>query len=116
MLPFGPVLEIVSINYVDQAGIVQTADKADVLLAGDELAPRSALFPWDGGSTEREAGRIQYRAGYEQVPAPIKAAILMMVGDLYRVRTTASDMNVTATAIPMSTTVNALLQPYRVYR
>ena len=116
MLPFGPVLEITSIQYLNAAGVEQTADKADIVLAGSEVSPRGGLYPWDGGSIEREAGRIQYRAGYDEVPAPIKAAILMMVGDLYRFRTTASDMNVTATAIPMSTTVNALLQPYRVYR
>ena len=38
-----------------------------------------------------------------------------MVGDMYRFTETASDMNIAPTSIPMSTTVENLLSPYRVY-
>ena len=107
LLPFGPVLEITSIKYLDAAGSEQTADNTDIVLAGDEVSPRNGLYPWEGGSIEREAGRIQYRAGYDDVPAPIKVAILMMVSELYNNRE--SDVKVVGLSA-------SLLQPYRVHR
>lgn len=115
-LPYPPILEMLSVKYLDAAGVEQEADLADFELFGDELAPQGSEWVWLGGSLRREAARIRYRAGYEEVPAPIRAAILMIVGDLHRFRSSASDMNITPTAIPMSATVNDLLQPYRVYR
>lgn len=115
-LPYPPAIALTNVRYLDVAGIERMADLADFDLSGDRIFPKGASWPWEGGSLKTEAGRIRYRAGYEIVPAPIKAAILLMVGDLYRFRTTASDMGITPTAIPMSVTVNGLLQPYRVYR
>lgn len=115
VLPYGPVSELVTVKYLDAAGVEQTADNADFELLGNELVSAGAVWPWAGASSRREAGRVTYLTGYEEVPAPIKAAILMMVADLHRFRTTASDMNITATAIPMAATAEALLQPYRVY-
>lgn len=107
-LPFPPALELVSVKYLNFSGDEITADNADFELFGDELAPEGAEWTWSGGSTRREAGRVQYRAGYEEVPAPIKAAILMMVADMFRNRTPVS--------LAASTMVSELLQPYRVYR
>jgi hypothetical protein len=57
---------------------------------------------------------ISSRAGYEVLPKPIRAAVLLMVGDLYRFRETVS-VGVSSTAVPMSTTVESLLSPYRVF-
>lgn len=112
-LPYGPVIDLVSVKYLDFNGTEQTANTADFLLLGDEVAPANSVYPWDGGSTQREAGRIQYHAGHEEVPAPIKAAILLMVGDLYRNRDTVAAG--TVSKIPMSTAPAALLRPYRVF-
>ena len=65
--------------------------------------------PADDGATI-----VRYRAGYADgaVPAPIRHAILLMVGHLYENRmavTVATGM----TALPMG--VDALLSPYRVW-
>lgn len=114
-LPYGPVVDLLSVAYLDSNGIEQTADLDDFHLFGDEVEPKASVFPWDGGSLQREAGRIRYQAGYGVVPFPIKSAILLMVGDMHRFRGTASDMNVSPSAIPMSVTVNSLLAPFRVF-
>lgn len=127
-LPYPPAVDIVSVEYVDGNGEAAILDDEDYELSGPLLRPAwPKSWPtaqWRG--CEGEAVRIQYRAGYAvnpdaetivpNIPAPIKAAILLMVGDLYRFRTSASDMNITATSIPMSLNVEALLNPYRVYR
>lgn len=47
------------------------------------------------------------------MPAPIRAAILLMVGDLYRNRDTTAVG--TISKIDMSTTVENLLAPFRVF-
>lgn len=127
-LPYPPAVDIVSIEYVDSDGDAAILDDEDYELSGPLLRPAwPNSWPaaqWRG--CDGDAVRIQYRAGYAvnpdaetivpNIPAPIKAAILLMVGDLYRFRTSASDMNITATSIPMSLNVEALLNPYRVYR
>lgn len=113
-LPFGPVVELVGVRYLDYNGIEQDADLADFELAGDILRPAGSSFPWEGGSLRDEAGIVQYRAGYEETPAPIRAAILMMVGDLYAYRETATTGS-GAAAIPLSAGPTRLLSLYRVF-
>lgn len=112
-LPFPPVLELVSISYLDNEGTEQMADLADLDLLGRNLVAAGSSWPWDGGSRRRESLRIRYRAGYETLPPAIRAAILLMVGDLYRNRDSVAFT--VATAIPMSTTVESLLAPFRIY-
>ncbi|MBW6531922.1 head-tail connector protein [Sphingomonas sp. RRHST34] len=122
-LPFPPVIELVSVSYLDRDGIEQMADLADVEQLGANIIATGAAWPWVGGSTRREAVRIRYRAGYapdtsgaepkSTLPAAIRAAILLMTGDLYRNRDTVA-IN-TVTQVPMSTAVANLLRPFRVY-
>lgn len=117
-LPCPPVISVSSILYVGSDGSLVTMESEEYELRGRAVHP---AWPnaWPGAAWRGDAGeavRIRYQAGYEQAPEPIRHAILMMVADMYRFRGTASDMNMTPTAIPVSTTVEALLQPYRVYR
>jgi uncharacterized phiE125 gp8 family phage protein len=122
-LPYGPVIDLISVKYLDALDVERTADLGDVELFGTDVEP-TGEWPWIGGSVRREAGRIRYRAGYAKtplsnplehsVPAPIIAAILLMTGDLYANRETA--IAGSASAIPMSTTVENLLSPYQVWR
>lgn len=126
-LPFPPAVDIVSIEYVDANGDLTVLDEDQVELRGNLLRPAwPASWPTAAWRDGDETVRIRYRAGYavnpdadpvvSNIPAPIKAAILLMLGDLHRFRGTASDMNITGAAIPMSVTVESLLQPFRVYR
>jgi len=126
-LPYPPVVDIVSVHYLDGAGLPVLVDPDAYELFGAELGNAwGKSWPTPGAYRgHAETVRIQYRAGYAvdaeadpvvpNVPEPIKQAILLMVGDMYRFTETASDMNVTPTSIPMSTTVERLLSPYRVY-
>lgn len=114
-LPFPPVIEPVSISYLDAGGVEQMADLDDVELLGADLTATGAAWPWVGGSGRREAVRIRYRAGYAEVPPAIRAAILLMVGDLHRNRQE-SIIGTISSIVSMSTTVENLLSPFRVYR
>ncbi|WP_420141759.1 head-tail connector protein [Sphingomonas sp.] len=112
-LPYPPLIEVLEVEYIDANGVATLVPGTDYSLAGVSLAPGYGLS-WPTPRWQREAFRVRYRAGYTEVPAPIKAAILLMVGDLYQNRET-SVPTANATAVPMSTTVDALLIPYRVY-
>lgn len=112
-LPYPPVLELVEVRYLDRNRVERAAELADFEVYGDELSPVSSMWPWEGGSLRTDAGRIRYRAGYETLPAPIRVAILLMVGDLYRNRETTAAVSMTK--VPMAPTVEALLNPFRVY-
>ncbi|WIW88966.1 head-tail connector protein [Sphingobium sp. V4] len=124
--PVLPAVDVVSVEYVDGNGETAILEAEDFELSGSLLRPTwPRSWPsaqWHG--CDGEPVRIRYRAGYavnpdadpvvSNIPAPIRAAILLMVGDLYRNRATVAVSN--TYAVPMSTTVAALLQPYRVYR
>jgi uncharacterized phiE125 gp8 family phage protein len=112
-LPYRPVIDLVSVTYIDAAGAEQAVAADDYDLYGVQVAPAwSKGWPVARGS--RESVRIRYRAGYEVVPAPIRSAILLMVGDLYRNRGEAVIGTISA-RVEMSTTVAALLSPFRVF-
>ena len=115
-LPF-PDTAQVAVTYWDSAGEEQTLEASlwrHLALAGgdvvDFIGPVPAL---SAGSAAPVS--VAFTAGYgpepEDVPAAIRAALLLMVGDLYRNRSTTAAG--TLSAIPMSTTVAALLAPHR---
>lgn len=112
MLPLPPVIELVSVAYRDRDNIDRTLDLAECELFDRELVPARGRR-WPRALDRQESVRIRYRAGWQTVPAPVRSAILLMVGDLYRNRETVSDRQ--AAPIPMSTTVVNLLTPYRVW-
>ncbi|WP_311267456.1 head-tail connector protein [Sphingobium sp. WCS2017Hpa-17] len=126
-LPYRPVIDIVSVHYLDGQGQPQLVAADSYELFGHDLGSAwGKSWPTPGAYRGyAETVRIQYRAGYPadpeaeplepDVPEPIKQAILLMVGDMYRFTETASDMNIAPTSIPMSTTVENLLSPFRVY-
>lgn len=113
-LRYGPVIELVSVQYRDADGDLHTVDNAEFELVGSDLVPAGSAFAWAGNAYHREAVRVRYRAGYEGgIPAPLRTSILLMVGDLYRNRETVSAVEMRK--VPMSATVDALLQPFRIF-
>lgn len=116
-LPFEPIIAVESVHYLDGTGAPVLVEPDTYELFSSELGTAWGKS-WPSPGTYRgqtDTVRIQYRAGYEEVPAPIKAAILLMVGDLFHSRATVAT-GAAMQAVPMSTTVEALLQPFRVYR
>ncbi|MHA0333667.1 head-tail connector protein [Sphingomonas aquatilis] len=112
-LSYGPVLDIVSVDYLTPGGTAAVVAPVDYEVRGWILGSAFGRR-WPAVGAHPEAVRIKYRAGYDDVPPAIKAAILLMTGDLFRNRDTVAAT--TATQIPMSTTVMNLLAPFRVWR
>ncbi|EJL21899.1 head-tail connector protein [Novosphingobium sp. AP12] len=112
-LPFPPIVDIVSVKHLDAAAaevtILPSEYEVRGLLIGSAFGKR-----WPSVLAQPESVRIQYRAGYDTLPPAIRAAILLMTGDLYANRETTAAGTSTA-SIPMSTTVENLLQPFRVF-
>jgi uncharacterized phiE125 gp8 family phage protein len=115
VLPFQPELEIVSVKYFDPTGVEQTWSFPTPLYFESLPAVRGRV-----GDI-----RVQYWAGYGKrdpqdatkwiaaVPAPIKQAILLLVGHWFYSRTAVNIGN-SVSETPFA--VDALLSPYRIWR
>lgn len=115
LLPCPPAIEIVSVAYLDAAGTEQTVAAGDFRLV-DSRVWFGPTFSFPATSCAPDAVRIRYRAGYDgattgDVPAPITAAMLLMIGHLYAQReaTSADALSI----LPMG--VDALLSPFRIW-
>lgn len=113
-LPYPPVVEIVSVIYIGDDGSEVTLDGDGYELLGRDLVPVYNTSWPTSVRCQREAVRVTYGAGYEEVPGAIVAAIKLMAGDLFGNRETVVTGTIAA-AIPMSTTVERLLTPFRIY-
>lgn len=117
-LPLATVASITHVKYYDGNNTLQTLSSTVYSLFKDGAGPYIELAPaqsWPGCYSRPDAVQVTFVCGsaVASVPAPIKAAILLMVGDLYAFRETAQVGSTAAAAIPMSMTVSALIAPYR---
>lgn len=117
-LALAPVTSVGPVVSRATDGTLTTLDEGSAyrLLAGASSPTirfsREAVLP--SPADEPDAIAIDYVVGYgtaEDVPAPIRHAILLMVGDMYRFTESAGPGQMAA--VPMSTTVERLLAPYR---
>jgi len=114
-LPLGPVQSVTSVVYTDEDGGAQTMAGADYALDAAAPIPRIVLgedASWPSTDAIPNAVVVRFVCGYgaaADVPAPIRAAALLIVGDLYRNREAASDVEI----LP-NPTVDRLLSPYRI--
>jgi len=111
----GPVQSITSVEYLDTTGTLITLDPAGYVLSADNwdatLTPTPGQI-WPVTIVHPEGVVITYVAGYATVPAPILAAMKILIGTWYENREAVSLMRFTADEVPF--TVTALLSPYRV--
>jgi uncharacterized phiE125 gp8 family phage protein len=109
-LPLWPVASVSSVTYKDATGAVQTVPASDYELLADGLGAYVAVK----SSPASSSVSVTFVAGQPvaDVPAAIRHAALFIVGDLYRNRETAV-VGATASQIPVSATVNALITPFR---
>ncbi|QIB32640.1 head-tail connector protein [Ancylobacter pratisalsi] len=112
MLPARPVAEVVAVSYVDTSGVERAIEPEQYRLIGDIGINPVPGFTWPSTADVPEAVRIRYKAGYEagHIPAPIRLAILMLVGQWYGNREAAS--NRPQVELPFA--VEALLMPFKV--
>lgn len=121
-----PLLEVVSITYVDEAGDTQTLDAAEYQVSAPQgpMAGRGQVLTVSGGSWPSiDSGAmapvtVTYRAGYEDgnspaqanVPEDITHGILLVIGELYKSR---SESN--SGVSPAILRAKDLWMPYRVF-
>lgn len=117
-LPRPPCQKVESLKYVDSAGETQIlTETTDYQVVADEW-PAEVLSAygksWPAARAVPEAVLVEYDAGYgaagADVPASIRAAILLLVGHLYENREAATGEALKI--VPMA--VDSLLVPYRV--
>lgn len=115
-LPFAPASSITGVTYVDGNGVTQTLAPATYSLDAGSSIPRLLnLGAWP--STKQTSNAVAatvvfgYGATPEDVPAAIRAAMLLLLGNWYANREAVVDSRA-ATELPMG--VAALLAPYRV--
>ena len=114
-LSLAPLINVVSISYLSGDGTRQTIDPQKFITFTDATSP--VILPAEGYTwpiTARHPASVQvtYVAGYgapADVPAPIRHAILLLVGQWYAVRE--AGMFGGGSEIPFG--VSRLLQPYR---
>lgn len=116
-LPLPPLRSVTSIKYDDADGVEQTLATDQYVVTADEPAVIVPAYgvTWPSTRAMPEAVRARFVAGYgdaaADVPAPIKAAILLHLGTLYRDRET---VNIGGGINEMPAYAN-LLAPYRVW-
>jgi uncharacterized phiE125 gp8 family phage protein len=113
-LRLAPVIGITSITYYDSDGNQQTLSSSAYRLqkaGGEAYVELDSDASWPSVDARDDAITITYSCGYglaAAVPAPIKQAILLMVGDLY-----ANREGVVLQSLRANRAVEALLAPYR---
>ena len=96
-LEMGPFIALVSVEYYDAAGVLQTADLSgfETWLQDDFVIckPKQG-FDWPTADTRPDAIKITYSAGYgagSDVPTNIRHALLLMVAHWYENRSATSE-------------------------
>jgi uncharacterized phiE125 gp8 family phage protein len=87
-LPLGPVQSITAIQFIDAAGVTQTYSAANYRLVGQNVELVTGAV-WPTVADRQEAFWIDFVAGYgaaSQVPATVRTAALMMIGEMYDAR------------------------------
>lgn len=83
----GSVAEVVSVTYVDGAGVVQPLAPSgyalDTYAQPNRLWPAIQNSPWPATSPVVNAVRVRYKVGMEPLPGSVRAALLLMVGSAY---------------------------------
>lgn len=109
----GPVSAVDSITYRNEAGQLSTVDGDDYGLFADSISSYVRFkdnFSRPSDLYQAAAVRVTWTAGQEEVPAPLIAAIKLIVGDLYANREAKTENN-----LQENPTVKALLSTYRIY-
>jgi len=118
VVPYPPLVSVESVKYVDLSGALVTLDPADYLVRAaetpGEIVPAYAKS-WPAARDVADAVTVEFTCGYgdpEDVPEPIRRAVLLLVGTLYANRETVAPTQMQT--IPH--TAEWLLGPFRVLR
>jgi uncharacterized phiE125 gp8 family phage protein len=111
-LPKGPVISVSSVQYFDANGDLQTVGAGDYMV--DTVSDPAWLVlnsdaSWPAVVDGINAVSINFVAGYTILPASIKQAILLLIGQWFDNRSATSEKAMTE--VPYA--VESLLRPFR---
>jgi uncharacterized phiE125 gp8 family phage protein len=120
-IPKPPLVSVTGITYVDPAGVTQTWAPAEYVVdapAGERALPGRVYLAYDKSwpdvRCQRDAIAITFQCGYgathAAVPAMLRSAMLLVVGELFERRELA--VPGTINEVPMA--ARALARPFRV--
>jgi len=114
-LPMSPVTAITSVKYIDEAGTEQTISSANYTL--DDYSHTHWVVPavnyvWPMPICGANVVKVRYVAGAATTPAPVLAAMKLIVGHLFENREQ-SIVGLTINELPMG--VMSLLDTYRIW-
>lgn len=117
-LPFGRLVSVTSVKYIDVNGVEQTMSPADYSV--DNVSAPGRIYlgynkTWPSTRAQWDAVRVQYIVGTddETVPASLKQAMLLLISQMYEHRTP----EITGTIIAaVQFSFDALIQPHRLVR
>jgi uncharacterized phiE125 gp8 family phage protein len=109
-IPMPPLKEIESVDYSFDGAEESLIENVDFKIKNDgrnhaKIVPIAKSWP------NADNVEIQFIAGYSQVPAPIKQAMLLMIGFWFENRETVNVGNIVS-ELPF--TLAALINPYRI--
>lgn len=117
LLPLEPVSAIGSVTYKDASGVTQTVAPSSYALLEEDIGPVVRFvqaFTVPAVADDGPAVSVTFTAGYgdepEDVPQPIRHALLLLIADWYQNRET---MVMGRTSVDLPVGVDALLAPYR---
>ncbi|HEX6050025.1 MAG TPA: head-tail connector protein [Gemmatimonadaceae bacterium] len=112
-----PVQEITKVSYVDASGAAVDLAAAQYIVDAASLPARVRRaygVSWPSTRDQANAVSVEFTAGYgdapDDVPAAIRMAMLLVVGDLYANR----EAQIVGTIVAENPTAKALIGPYRV--
>lgn len=120
-LPWSPVQSVDTVEYVDTAGATQTLSSAlyqtDLHSAPARLAPAYGTT-WPSTRAQYNAVRVRFTVGYGAtgiaIPKAVRAALLMLLDDLYERRSAVTERGTFAGGgVDQNPALIALLWPYR---
>ena len=114
-LPQSPLRSVASVTYLPPVGAAQTLSSSVYTVDTTSTPGRIVLAvdqEWPETLDSVNAVTIEYQAGYDAAPAPIKHAILLLIAHWFAHREAVNVGNITS-ELPMA--VDALLKNYRAY-
>lgn len=89
-IPLYPVISVDEITYVDESGTEQTLDASNYRV--DTVSNPARINAADGYawpptlSREPNAVKVKFTGGYDTVPEPLRAAVILWVAHMYEIR------------------------------
>jgi uncharacterized phiE125 gp8 family phage protein len=112
LIPLSPLVDVVSVTYVDADGLAQSVSAADYVVdnvSRDGWVVPVAGYAWPATLSAINVVTVQFRVGNALIPAPLRHAVLLLTGHLFENREAVTPT--TLSEIPIG--VYNLVAPYR---